>query len=673
MMCQIKTVKSGSSGFLHEVRERCSSLGILLVLLLTASGQSMATSTSSSYTRETFLPYLSSAFYAAITGTSMYFGTNFINPNAVVMSGISMPPELLQDMANGEVVRVKVLIPPGAEYANFTVDTGQAGGVKWGVYSQDLSFCASQPSNGLQTCISAQDLRTDSLITGTLANYQGSAGGTNPTARYAYIVLQAGSAGFRWANITINMNINNPALYTPWRNTRSWAGGSGDCDGLGTTNCTASTTPTTPPPATFTIAASSQQVTAGGSFTLTASNGAISACTSDNPAVIAHPTVAAGGATASGVVASTATANSQVIISCTSTASTTASTTLTVTVPTFAISPGTQQVAAGATYTLTAQNGTLEFCNSSNTSVAPKPTVNTGGATATGTIVAGAAAGSQATITCASSAATSAAASVTVSSPVTAASFALTAMGISKLASTSAAITATANAAATGYWVAIPYSATSPAQPSTTQIEGGLDASNAPVTLKGSASMAANTATEFALTSLTANTSYQVFFYAKETANALSKTAIMPVALVTNSASSTAPAAITYASGGTSNANLTLSATVTPASNHTGTGNYYVAALVPKSFAPPYGLIAFLTAAQGATGQTVTEWKVWTGGALLPYSQETLQTKTISILDGKLDASSLTGTVVYAGYGVGGDATTGLGEVLVVEKIHAIK
>lgn len=669
MICSNKSVITGLNEFLYRVANRCSALSILLVLLFSASGQSMASSTSSSYTRETFLPYLSSAFYAAATGTSMYFGTNFINPNAVVMNGISMPPELLQDMGNGEVVRVKVLIPPGTEYANFTVDTGQAGGVKWGVFSQDLPFCASQASNNLLTCISAQDLRTDSLITGTLANYQGSAGGTNATPRYAYIVLQAGAAGFRWANVTINLNINNPSLYTPWRSARSWAGGSGDCDGLGTTNCIASSPP--PSTTTFSIAASSQQVTAGGSYTLTASNGTIASCTSNNPAVIPNPAVAAGGASASGTVASTAAANSQVTITCTSTASTTAATTLTVTVPTFTISPSSQQVAAGATYTLTAQNASLAFCSSNNTSVAPAPTVNTGGATATGSIVAGAAAGSQATITCASSSATSATATVTVSAPATTASFSLTSMGISKLASTSAAITATANGAATGYWVAIPYSTTAPTQPSTTQIKGGLDALNAAVTLKGMASMAANVATEFALANLTANTSYQVFFYAEDAANASNKTAIMPIALVTNSASIT-PAAITYTAGGTGNASLTLATTIIPASNHTGTGSYYVAALVPKSFVPPYGMLAFLTATQGAAGQTTTEWKIWTGGALLPYSQETLQTKTIGILDGKLDVSALIGTVVYAGYGVGGDSS-GLGEVLVVEKIHTIK
>lgn len=665
MICSNKSVKPGLNASLCRVASRCSALGIVLVLLFSASGQSMASSTSSSYTRETFLPYLSSEFYAAVTGTSMYFGTNFINPNAVVMNGISMPPELLQDMANGEVVRVKVLIPPGTEYANFTVDTGQAGGVKWGVFSQDLSFCGSQASNNLQTCISAQDLRTDSLITGTLANYQGSSGGTNTTPRYAYIVLQAGAAGFRWANITINLNVNNPSLYTPWRSARSWAGGSGDCDGLG---CTGSS----PAPTTlFSIAASSQQVTAGGSYTLTASNGTIASCTSNNPTVIPNPVVAAGGASASGTVASTAAANSQVTITCTSTASTAAATTLTVTVPTFTISPSSQQVAAGATYTLTAQNASLAFCSSNNTSVAPAPTVNTGGATATGSIVAGAAAGSQATITCASSSATSATATVTVSAPATTTTFSLTSMGISKLASTSAAVTATANGAATGYWVAIPYSTTAPTQPSTTQIKGGLDALNAAVTLKGAASMAANVATEFALANLTANTSYQVFFYAEDAANASNKTAIMPVALVTNSASIT-PAAITYTASGTGNASLTLATSIVPASNHTGTGNYYVAALVPKSFAPPYGMMVFLTATQGAAGQTTTEWKVWTGGALLPYSQETLQTKTISILDGKLDVSALIGTVVYAGYGVGGDSS-GLGEVLVVGKIHTIK
>jgi len=226
-------------------------------------------------------------------------------------------------------------------------------------------------------------------------------------------------------------------------------------------------------------------------------------------------------------------------------------------------------------------------------------------------------------------------------------------MGISKLASTSAAITATVNGAATGYWVAIPYTTTTPTQPSVTQIKAGMDASGAIVALHGSGSMAANAASEFLLTNLIVNTSYQVYFYAEDASG--NKTSIIPVPLVTNAASTT-PASITYFAGGTGNANLTLTSTIVPASNNTGTGSYYVAVLVPANKIAPYGVVAFLTSAG---------WTIWTGGALLPYSQETLQTKTISILDGKLDVRWLIGTDVYVGYGLGDD--------LVAKKIYTIK
>ncbi len=540
-----------------------------LVCMLMAAGVVSADST---YTRETFLPTLSSSYYTAATSNSLYLGVNFINPSAVMMSGTSLPPELLQDMSSGQVIRIKVMIPPGTEYVNFTVDTGQSGGVKWGIFSQDLPYCGSQASNNLQTCISSQDLGGQSLITGTIYPLAGQTG-TNTTARYNYVILQAGSAGFRWANVTVNTNINNAGLYNTWRTARNWAGGSGDCDGLGTTNCASASGPTTP----------------------------------------GTPTPSA-----------------------------------------FAISPSAQQIAAAGTYTLTAQNGTIQSCASSNSAVVPNPTVVAGGGSATGSVIAGAAANSQATITCLSSTGSIATATITVSAPTPSTSgLSLTALSIGKLTSTGAAFSATLSAAATGYWVAFPYATTVPGAPTGIQIKAGQDSTGAAATLKGSGAVSAGSAKEFPLSGLTAGTAYQVYFYGEDATG--NKTSVIPVGFSTN-ANVTVPtkAAITAAPSGT-NDKLNLTTTITPASDTTGVVAHYVAALVPAAIIKPSGGLFFLTKAG--------VWTQWTGGALLPYL-DPVSNNAITILNGAMDVTFLIGTEIYAGYGVGDD--------LVSKKIYTI-
>lgn len=531
-----------------------------LVGMLMAGGAASADST---YTRETFLPTLSSVYYSAATSNSLYLGVNFINPSAVMMSGTSLPPELLQDMSSGQVIRIKVMIPPGTEYVNFTVDTGQAGGVKWGIFSQDLPYCGSQASNNLQTCISSQDLGGQSLITGTIYPLAGQTG-TNATARYNYVILQAGSGGFRWANVTVNTNINNTGLYNTWRSARSWAGGSGDADGLGT----------------------------GGSPPINST--------------------------------------------------------------TFAVSPSAQQIAAAGTYTLTAQNGTIQSCASSNSAVVPNPTVVAGGGSATGSVIAGAAANSQATITCLSSTGSIATATITVSVPTSSTSgLSLTGLSIGKLTSTSAVFSATLSAAATGYWVAFPYATTVPSAPTGTQIKAGQDSTGAAATLKGSGAVSAGVAKEFPLSALTAGTAYQAYFYGEDATG--NKTAVIPVGFSTN-ANATVPtkAAITAVPSGT-NDKLNLSTTITPASDATGVVAHYVAALVPASIIKPAGGLFFLTKAG--------VWTQWTGGALLPYL-DPVSNNAITILNGTMDVTFLIGTEIYAGYGIRDD--------LVSKKIYTI-
>ncbi len=678
-------------------------------------------------------------------------------------------PSTWQNLSVGQDLRIKVLLPPGTDAATLYIEAASM--------TANIGAC-----DGVLTVCSTA-LGRASLSLWPNPPFGGGALTPLTSPRIVSFLVQAIGYPFDFSSMTITYHIADTALYENWRKVRNWAGGSGDCDGLGNAYCSGVTPTPTPtvqaavapplgnaqsfavlgastvtntglsvvtgdlglspgtsvtgfPPGsivgtiqkTNAIAANAQtDVTAAytnltsqpcnttvsadlggttltpgvycsgssmgltgtvtldakgdpnavfvfkmGSTLTTASNSSVRLINGGqscnvfwqvgSAATLGTGTKFAGnilaqtsitlttGASADGrVLARTGavTMDSNAVSMCSLAAATSPTPTP------FSISPASQNVAPGAAFTLTALNGTLATCLSNNTAVIPNPTVSADGKTATGAILAAAPPNSTANISCTSTSAVSSSAAVTVATlPAPATVLTITSIGISKLAGTSAAITATVSGAATGYWVAIPYATTVPPAPTSDQIKAGQDASGAAVSpngKSGSGAMTASIAKEFSIANLTANSNYQVYFYAEDAAG--SKTSVTPVAIVTN-ATATTPSVISATSGGSGNANLSLTTTIVPASNHTGAGSYYVAALTRD------GNIYFLTG---------SGWDVWKGGALLPYSQEVLQSKTITILDGKLDLSSsfFTGIDIYAGYGIGND--------LVAKKIYSIK
>lgn len=97
----------------------------------------------------------------------------------------------------------------------------------------------------------------------------------------------------------------------------------------------------------------------------------------------------------------------------------------------------------------------------------------------------------------------------------------------------------------------------------------------------------------------------------------------------------------TATSSGT-NAALTLNGTVDVAQNHVGSqGNLFIGALVAGKW---YGL-------------TPTGWQLWTSGNFPAYSSGPLADTTVKVLDAA-NVSSYVGAQVYAGYGIGANAST---------------
>lgn len=599
---------------------------VLAILLVPA--------TAFAFSHDELLPDAIATFTEVKQGGSQYLYNYHKNP-ANAVSGNNFPTTW-QTLVSGQDLRLKVLLPPGVNLAGVSIESP--------AMVANFGVCDGVPATCAPTRASPPMLWPIGATAQT----------TLAEPRIVSFVVAAQGATFTFSTMTITYYVADITLYEAWRKQRSWAGGSGDCDGLSGAFCNNTSIPTTPTtPSTFSLTPATQNVMAGGVVTLTAQNGAIASCISNSPTVVASPLPATSGGSATSTVAVSATSGTQVTITCTSTGSapTTATATITVTAPTFAVTPSAQQVVPGGNYTLTAQNGTIDSCTSTNSSVIPKPTVAAGGATAAGSVVAAATVGSQATVTCLSTAGGAASATITVSSPATQTqALSLSGLGLTKLASTSAEFAVTLSAAATGYWVAFPYTSTAPTAPSGVQVKAGQDSAGAPATLKGSDALVANAAKAFSLSGLAANASYQVFFYAEDASGG--KTSVVPLSFVTNVAD-VVPASFVAKSSGT-NDNLVLSVTVTPASNATGTKQSYIAALVPTTVMPPYGGLFFLTKAGG--------WAPWTGGALPAYQD--VFVADITILDGKLPVGTLVGTDIFAAYGIGDDLT--------VKKIYTV-
>lgn len=600
---------------------------LLLKLAAVVSLLCVVTSTHAFTYDELYPDQLSMFVQATRDGTTL--SAFHKNPITGYGSGFNIPTKW-QYMGIGQSIRLRILLPPGANYSDFRLS------------NDNMVAYVGVCEDGVQNCTT--QLGHQNPIVWPLNYAPGVTTLTTlTTPKVVELVMEAKDAAFTNLAMQFNINIADYKAYEAWRLARNWAGGTGDCDGLSNSYCNGTVTTgggTTTP--TFSITPATQNVMVGSPFTVAAASGfTIASCVSSSPTLVPSPAAASGGATASSTVAASATAGTSVTITCTSGGATpaTATATIAITAPAFGITPATQQVAPGAGYTLTAQNGSLMSCSSTNSTVIPHPQVATGGATAAGSAVASAASGSQATITCLSTAGGMATAAITVATPV-AQSLALSGLGLTKLNSTSAEFSATLSGAATGYWVAFPYTTTVPVKPSGADIIAGKDAG----VLKGSDKLEKDVAKTFTVTGLSAGTSYQVFFYAEDTVG--NKISVTPLSFVTNVVAAVG-ASIVATPGGT-NGKPSLSVVITPASTATGEKLNYVAALVPGSVMPPFGAVFFLTKKNG--------WIPWVSGSLPSY-QDAFTTSSISVLDGALSVEALVGTEIYAGYAVGDDFT----------------
>lgn len=229
---------------------------------------------------ETLQDYASS--FSAVTGPATLYSYQK-NPVTGISSGLNFPVTW-QTLSAGQDMRLKLLVPPGVDYGS--------------IYIQAMSMDAF-----IGTC---EGLNTTCALGLTNASPMFWPQTRPTTSDYpaltmpkivSLVVKAAATSSFTFTSLAITWHIKDAALYQAWRSARSWAGGSGDCDGLGGEYCgTGTGTPTNPDPGTTptttpltSITLSPSTLTSGQSATSTIvpnTGATLPTCTSSNASLV---------------------------------------------------------------------------------------------------------------------------------------------------------------------------------------------------------------------------------------------------------------------------------------------------------------------------------------------------------------------------------------------------
>lgn len=202
--------------------------------------------------------------YPFVAEPSTDYLSHYQSSKNLMMDGSLHFPVSWNSIKAGQSVRLRVLIPPGVDWAAVGTNTPNMVGTGYAcdgiVSARNEAGCTrlSMPGNhGLFP-----------IVQGTPV--------PNKQARIVSMVIQADNyMGFTFGDMTITWHIADMTEYKKWRSARRWAGGSGDCDGLGNAYAPQCDT-------SFAIELSSSTVESSGGFSLTATGGKIKSCSSDD-------------------------------------------------------------------------------------------------------------------------------------------------------------------------------------------------------------------------------------------------------------------------------------------------------------------------------------------------------------------------------------------------------
>lgn len=126
-------------------------------------------------------------------------------------------------------VRLKVLIPPGVSMVSWYVEAANMVAYL-GACDESGTQCQEQsyPPTLWPVGYNSQSGETVTPVDALPALSQ---------PKIVYLTVRALSVDFWFLSLSVSYRVQDPAAYESWRAQRSWAGGSGDCDGLGGVYC----------------------------------------------------------------------------------------------------------------------------------------------------------------------------------------------------------------------------------------------------------------------------------------------------------------------------------------------------------------------------------------------------------------------------------------------------
>lgn len=178
-------------------------------MMLAAPAASLA------YTYDELLPDYISTYQELRVGGGEYLYNYHKNPaNAVTGANF---PTTWQTLRQGQDLRLKILLPPGVDFAGASVEAVSM--------VANFGVCDGTPA----TCDAPRSSPPMLLPSGSA---------TLTAPKVVSLVVSAKGAEFTFVTLSIVMHVADIARYEEWRKQRNWAGATaGDCDGMGGAYC----------------------------------------------------------------------------------------------------------------------------------------------------------------------------------------------------------------------------------------------------------------------------------------------------------------------------------------------------------------------------------------------------------------------------------------------------
>lgn len=170
--------------------------------------------TSFAYTYDELLPDYASTYQELKVGGGEYLYNYHKNPaNAVTGANF---PTTWQTLTQGQDLRLKILLPPGVDFAGVSVEATSM--------VANFGVCDGAPA----TCDAPRASPPMLLQSGSA---------TLAAPKIVSLVVSAKGATFTFATLTITLHVADIARYEEWRKQRNWSVVGDACDGMGGAYC----------------------------------------------------------------------------------------------------------------------------------------------------------------------------------------------------------------------------------------------------------------------------------------------------------------------------------------------------------------------------------------------------------------------------------------------------